>query len=63
MAFTLRLNKELARITQVDWLSEAQFVNNDPYQWGVTMQGPPDSPYQGGKFKLKLSFPARFVFS
>lgn len=35
--------------------------NGDPQKgdtiWNITMDGPKDSPYMGGKFKIKITFP------
>ena len=33
------------------------------YKWTITMQGPEDSPYQEGTFKLSLEFPSNYPFA
>jgi ubiquitin-conjugating enzyme E2 D/E len=37
-------------------------VNEDLFKWDVTIKGPSDSPYAGGKFVLRLDFPAEYPF-
>jgi len=32
------------------------------YNWTCNMQGPPDSPYAGGTFKIKITFPSEYPF-
>ena len=36
--------------------------DNNLLEWEATIEGPPDSPYEGGKFLLDLSFPERYPF-
>lgn len=33
------------------------------YKWTITMQGPDDSPYQEGTFKLSVEFPSNYPFA
>jgi ubiquitin-conjugating enzyme E2 D/E len=35
---------------------------DDLFTWDVALQGPPDSPYAGGTFVLRLEFPAEYPF-
>jgi ubiquitin-conjugating enzyme E2 D len=37
-------------------------VGDDLFVWDVTMTGPDNTPYAGGKFVLRLSFPAQYPF-
>ena len=32
------------------------------YVWDVTMKGPDNTPYAGGKFVLRLTFPTQYPF-
>ena len=32
------------------------------YRWNVEIQGPPDSPYEGGTFALLVTFPRDYPF-
>ncbi len=33
------------------------------YEWTACIKGPPNTPYEGGKFLLQLKFPASYPFS
>ena len=45
----------LGSYCQVDLL-----YNDDIFHWIVTFTGPKNTPYEGGKFKLKFDFPERY---
>ena len=34
--------------------------NSDPFTWFAILKGPPDSPYENGTFRLKLSIPEEY---
>jgi len=36
--------------------------DDDIYTWQVSVAGPPSTPYAGGKFLLKIKFPAQYPF-
>ncbi len=46
-----------------DWKSSIS-CSGDPSWgddvWNVVMEGPRDSPYMGGKFKIKITFPSNY---
>ncbi|KAI9771617.1 MAG: hypothetical protein M1840_001832 [Geoglossum simile] len=59
-----RIAKELAEVTRdppegtkVSLINEA-----DMYNWDITLEGPKDSPYVGGTFKLHLALPNDYPF-
>jgi len=57
MASQKRIQEELAAMTK----SPPPFCTAGPdrsnlYRWNATIAGPPNSPYQGGMFKLSIEF-------
>jgi ubiquitin-conjugating enzyme E2 D/E len=59
-----RIQKELMDFAKnpIDGCS-AEIVDNDMFKWRASIQGPSDSPYEGGKYMLAISFPNDYPFS
>ena len=60
---TKRLSKELEEIKNNPPPNIFAYLKgNNLYKWKATIQGPPDSPYEGGMFLLDIIFPKRYPF-
>lgn len=46
----------------LDFVLDIECVQDDIFKWECTMAGPAESPYAGGKFILRLEFPAQYPF-
>ncbi|KAI0351631.1 ubiquitin-conjugating enzyme [Trametes cingulata] len=59
---TLLLRRQLAELTKhpVEGFSAGLVDDNNLYEWEVMIIGPPDTIYEGGFFKARLSFPEDF---
>ena len=64
MSTLQRLNYELKNIEELKQFGVTIETENDNiYKWIVEMDGPINSPYEGGKFKLSIDFPSNYPFS
>ncbi|KAI9844025.1 MAG: hypothetical protein M1837_005960 [Sclerophora amabilis] len=59
-----RIGKELAEVTSdpPDGVKASLVSESDLYRWQILMDGPGDSPYAGGHFKLLLVLPTDYPF-
>jgi ubiquitin-conjugating enzyme E2 D/E len=63
MSSNTRLKRELASITKNPPENfSAGIKNDDLYNWEATLMGPPDSPYEGGIFKLSIKCSSQYPF-
>lgn len=64
MANNKRIMKELAevRTTPPQGCTIELGDENNFNSWDVTMEGPSDSPYSGGKFKILVTLPKEYPF-
>jgi ubiquitin-conjugating enzyme E2 D/E len=46
----------------LDFVLDIELVQDDIFKWSCTLQGPNESPYAGGRFILRLEFPAQYPF-
>jgi len=59
-----RLLKERSKLEKepLAFVSGIESVQDDMFRWHCHIDGPPDSPYAGGKFVLLLDFPTQYPF-
>ncbi|KIW08322.1 uncharacterized protein PV09_01240 [Verruconis gallopava] len=63
MAAVKRLQNELSKNTPPTTPGTTiKLVNDDLFNWEIIMDGPAESFYAGGHFKIQLSFPTNFPF-
>ena len=53
---------KLEKDAPLAFLHSIESVNDDIFHWKVVITGPPDSPYAGGLFTLRMDFPAQYPF-
>merc|ERR1711907_381399 len=58
-----RLTKEFAALAaeSPDWISFS-LDNDNIYAWKAVMEGPENSPYEKGKFKINIAIPQEYPF-
>ncbi|KAK7055148.1 ubiquitin-conjugating enzyme [Favolaschia claudopus] len=59
---TLLLRRQLTELTKrpVEGFSAGLVDDDNLYEWEILVIGPPDTLYEGGFFKARLSFPEEF---
>jgi len=59
-----RLFKERTQLekTPLEFIESIELVQEDIFVWDCTIKGPESTPYAGGKFVLRISFPAQYPF-
>ncbi|KAF6750780.1 ubiquitin-conjugating enzyme [Ephemerocybe angulata] len=59
---TLLLRRQLAELTKrpIEGFSAGLVDENNIYEWDIMIIGPPDTLYEGGFFKARLTFPPEF---
>ena len=59
-----RITKELKELNEnpPDDFEAGPEDDSDLFKWFCTIQGPEETPYEGGKFNLKMEFPKDYPF-
>lgn len=65
MSALKRIMKEVKNIEKdvLPNMTAGPISTNDYFKWEASIQGPPDSPYEGGIFKLDIVFPQDYPFT
>ena len=65
MAALKRIMKEIKNLEKdvLPNMSAGPVTTLDYFKWEASIQGPPDSPYEGGTFKLSIAFPQDYPFT
>ncbi|KAL7714458.1 Ubiquitin-conjugating enzyme family protein [Entamoeba marina] len=58
---TKRITGEFAKLQKMkeDWFKVSTY-GDDVYKWKVIVDGPAGTPYEGGKFELKIELPKEY---
>ena len=59
-----RLLKERSKLEKepLSFVQDIEIVNEDIFHWRVTILGPSESVYAGGRFVLNMAFPEQYPF-
>merc|ERR1711935_489442 len=59
-----RITREMNEIrnTPTEGIVAAPINEEDLFKWKAVLDGPPDSPYEGGKFHIDIAFPENYPF-
>mmetsp|Transcript_20033 Transcript_20033/g.46848 ORF Transcript_20033/g.46848 Transcript_20033/m.46848 type:complete len:149 (+) Transcript_20033:273-719(+) len=59
-----RIFKELMMLQKkpLEYVDSINPLDSDQFAWDCTVMGPSNSPYAGGKFVVRISFPAQYPF-
>lgn len=65
MSALKRIMKEVKNLEKdaVPGIEAGPVSNLDYFKWEAIIPGPPESPYEGGLFKLSITFPQDYPFS
>ena len=65
MSALKRIMKEIKNFEKdvIPNMKAGPVTNLDYFKWEATISGPSDSPYEGGVFKLGITFPQDYPFS